>query len=37
MMKKIGSNLLLNLEADNAKILQLDTEHKTSITVVAKL
>jgi hypothetical protein len=24
MMKKIGLNLLLNLEADNAKIVQLD-------------
>jgi hypothetical protein len=25
-MKKIGLSLLLNLEGDNAKILQLDTE-----------
>jgi hypothetical protein len=26
MMKKIGLSLLLNLEADNAKIVQLETE-----------
>ena len=26
MMKKIDSNLLLNLEADNAKIVQLETK-----------
>jgi hypothetical protein len=25
-MKKIGLSLLLNLEADNAKIVQLETE-----------
>jgi hypothetical protein len=33
-MKKIGLGLLLNLEADNAKIVQLDTEHRTSSNVV---
>jgi hypothetical protein len=26
MMKKMGLSLLLNLEADNAKIVQLETE-----------
>jgi hypothetical protein len=26
MMKKMGLNLLLNFEADNAKIMQLETE-----------
>jgi hypothetical protein len=40
-MKKIGLSLLLNLEADNAKIVQLETEpvvaYCSSVVPVAKL
>jgi hypothetical protein len=37
MMKKIGLSFLLNLKADNAKIIQLDTECRTGSTVVVPL